>query len=209
MIPGVPGDPPGDRSRTAGMGTDLRTLADEDLMHLVQRGDAAAFEVVYDRHAAAAFSLAYRMMGTRGAAEDVTQEAFLSLWRSGGAYDRARGSVRTWVLGIVHHRAIDALRRVSGHDRRRARFEGMEERLEARELTAVEAARHEEAVHVRAAMDRLPGEQSKVIQLAYFGGFSQSQIAEMLGAPVGTIKGRMRLGLAKLRDELGEKVAIQ
>src|SRR6266511_6317834 len=86
-------------------------LADEDLMQLVRRGDAAAFEMVYDRHATAAFSLAYRMTGTRNAAEDVVQEAFLSLWRSGARYDRARGSVRTWVLGIVHNRAIDALRR--------------------------------------------------------------------------------------------------
>src|SRR4051812_7473278 len=84
----VPGDPRTDASRTASMATDLRALADEDLMPLLRRGDAAAFEVIYDRHASAAFSLAYRMMGTRGAAEDVTQEAFLSLWRSGAAYDR-------------------------------------------------------------------------------------------------------------------------
>ena len=184
------------------MATDLRALADEDLMHLVRRGDAAAFEVIYDRHSSAAFSLAYRMMGTRGAAEDVTQEAFLSLWRSGAAYDRARGSVRTWVLGIVHHRAIDALRRAVGHDRRRADYAGVEERVPASELTPVEAARHEEAAQIRAAMDRLPGDQSKVINLAYFGGFTHSQIAEMLGTPIGTVKGRMRLGLQKMRGEL-------
>src|SRR3954449_7435158 len=99
--------------------SELRELADEELMQLMRRGDARAFEVVYDRHAAAAFSLAYRMMSTRNAAEDITQEAFLSLWRSGARYDAARGSVRTWVLGIVHHRAIDALRRNVVHDRRR------------------------------------------------------------------------------------------
>ena len=91
--------------------TEIRDLADEDLMQLVRRGEAAAFEVVYERHSSAAFSLAYRMCGTRAAAEDVVQEAFLSLWRSGARYDRARGSVRTWVLGIVHNRAIDSLRR--------------------------------------------------------------------------------------------------
>jgi RNA polymerase sigma-70 factor (ECF subfamily) len=95
-------------------------LADEDLMQLVRRGDAAAFEMVYERHATAAFSLAYRMTGARNAAEDVVQEAFLSLWRSGARYDHTRGSVRTWVLGIVHNRAIDALRRSMVHDRRRA-----------------------------------------------------------------------------------------
>ena len=178
-------------------------LADEDLMQLVRRGDAAAFEMVYDRHATAAFSLAYRMTGTRNAAEDVVQEAFLSLWRSGARYDRARGSVRTWVLGIVHNRAIDALRRSMVHDRRRASDEGIEERFEARERTDVEAARRDEARDVRQALETLPPEQLKVIELAYFGGFTHSEIAAMLGEPLGTIKGRMRLGLGKLRGSLG------
>src|SRR3954462_13518503 len=185
------------------MAADLRSLADEDLMQLVRRGQAPAFEVIYDRHASAAFSLAYRIMSTRAAAEDVTQEAFLALWRSGARYDRARGSVRTWILGIVHHRAIDALRRNLVHDRRRASDEGLEERFEARERTDVEAARREEAASVRAALDQLPAEQCKVIELAYFGGFTHSEIAELVDAPVGTIKGRMRLGLEKLRGSLG------
>src|SRR6266542_1737370 len=178
-------------------------LADEDLMQLVRRGDAQAFEVVYDRHATAAFSLAYRMTGTRNTAEDVVQEAFLSIWRSGGRYDRARGSVRTWVLGIVHNRAIDALRRSVVHDRRRASDEGIEERFEARERTEVEAARREEAKQIRGMLEALPEDQSRVIELAYFGGFTHSEIAEMLGAPIGTVKGRMRLGLEKLRGQLG------
>jgi RNA polymerase sigma-70 factor (ECF subfamily) len=191
------------------MGQDLRSLADEDVMQLVRRGDARAFEVVYERHSAAAFSLAYRMMGTRGGAEDVTQDAFLSLWRSGARYDRARGSVRTWVLGIVHHRAIDALRRATVHDRRRAGDEGIEERFEARERTDVEAARREEAGTVRGALGSLPADQCQVIELAYFGGFTHTEIADMLDAPVGTIKGRMRLGLKKMRAQLGEgQVAV-
>jgi RNA polymerase sigma-70 factor, ECF subfamily len=186
------------------MGQDLRSLADEDVMQLVRRGDARAFEVIYERHSSAAFSLAYRMMGTRSGAEDVTQDAFLSMWRSGARYDRARGSVRTWVLGIVHHRAIDALRRATVHDRRRAGDEGIEERFEARERTDVEAARREEAGTVRAAMSSLPADQCQVIELAYFGGFTHTEIADMLEAPVGTIKGRMRLGLKKMRAQLGE-----
>jgi len=191
------------------MGQDLGSLADEDVMQLVRRGDARAFEVIYERHSAAAFSLAYRMMGTRGGAEDVTQDAFLSLWRSGARYDRARGSVRTWVLGIVHHRAIDALRRATVHDRRRAGDEGIEERFEAVERTDVEAARREEAGTVRSALATLPSDQCQVIELAYFGGFTHTEIAEMLEAPVGTIKGRMRLGLKKMRAQLGEgQVAI-
>jgi RNA polymerase sigma-70 factor (ECF subfamily) len=181
---------------------DLQLLADEDLMQLVSRADPQAFEILYERHAGAAFSLAYRMVGSRGAAEDVVQEAFLNLWRSGARYERARGSVRTWVLGIVHHRAIDALRRATVHDRRRTDAEGIEERLEARERTEVEAARREEARSVRDALSTLPPEQCQVIELAYFGGFSHSEIAELLGAPIGTIKGRMRLGLEKMRNAL-------
>ena len=129
--------------------TELRDLADEDLMQLVRRGEASAFEVVYERHSSAAFSLAYRMCGTRSAAEDVVQEAFLSLWRSGARYDRARGSVRTWVLGIVHNRAIDSLRRSVVHDRRRASDEGIEERFEAKDRTDVEVARLDEAQEIR------------------------------------------------------------
>src|SRR5436190_609522 len=181
----------------------LMQLADEDLMQLVRKGESAAFEVVYQRHATAAFSLAYRMVGTRNAAEDVVQEAFLSLWRSGARYDRARGSVRTWVLGIVHNRAIDALRRSVVHDRRRASDEGIEERFEARERTDVEAARNDEAQGIRQALTTLPAEQSRVIELAYFGGFTQTEIASMLDTPIGTIKGRMRLGLEKMRAQLG------
>src|SRR5271163_4418131 len=98
----------------------MRELADEDLMALVRNGEARAFEVIYDRHCNVAFSLAYRICGTRVAAEDVVQESFLSLWRSGARYDRARGSVRTWVLGIVHNRSIDWLRRGVGAERRRS-----------------------------------------------------------------------------------------
>jgi RNA polymerase sigma-70 factor (ECF subfamily) len=142
------------------------------------------------------------MVGRGNVAEDVVQEAFLSIWRSGARYERTRGSVRTWVLGIVHHRAIDQLRRSSVHDKRRASDEGIEERVEARERTENEVARREEAATIRNAMDSLPAEQSHVIELAYFGGFTHTEIAEILGAPVGTVKGRMRLGLEKLRNSL-------
>jgi RNA polymerase sigma-70 factor, ECF subfamily len=187
------------------MPDDLRSLADEDLMQLVRRGHAPAFEVIYERHSQAAFSLAYRMAGARGVAEDVVQDAFLNIWRSGARYERTRGSVRTWVLGIVHHRAIDALRRTIVHDRRRSSDEGVAEQLEARERTDVEAARREEARVIREALDGLPAEQSHVIELAYFGGFTHTEIADMLDTPVGTVKGRMRLGLHKMRDRLGAK----
>ena len=186
----------------------LQSLADEELMSLVAKGEARAFETIYERHCGAAFSLAYRMCGSRARAEDVAQEAFLSIWRAGGRYDRARGSVRTWVLGIVHNRAIDALRRTVVHERRRASDEGIEERFEASERTEVEAARREEAETIRGMLDTLPAEQSRVIELAYFGGFTHSEIAEMLGAPIGTVKGRMRLGLEKLRGQLAPQGAM-
>lgn len=186
---------------------DIANLADEEVMHLVQEGDPRAFDLLYDRHGGASFSLAYRMVGNRVTAEDISQEAFLSIWRSRARYQPERGSVRTWVLGIVHHRAIDALRRNLVHDKRRASAEGIEERHEAAELTDVEVHRREDARHVREAIEHLPKEQSRVIELGYFGGFSHSQIAEMLEMPIGTVKGRMRLGLEKLRQGLAEQLA--
>ncbi len=199
------GDPPeAIAPKKLGMdGVTLRDLADEDLMQYVRRGEAAAFEIVYERHSTASFSLAYRMTGNRNAAEDVVQEAFLSLWRSNARYDRTRGSVRTWVLGIVHNRAIDSLRRSVVHDKRRASDEGIEERFESSDRTDVEVARRDEAREVREALTTLPAEQSKVIELAYFGGFTHTEIASMLDTPIGTIKGRMRLGLVKMRAQLG------
>jgi RNA polymerase sigma-70 factor, ECF subfamily len=182
--------------------TSLRDLADEDLVHVVREGDTNAFEVLYDRHSTAAFSLAFRMTGSRPAAEDVIQEAFLSLWRSHARYDRSRGSVRTWILGIVHHRAIDALRRSAPHDRRRASDDGLAERFAAPERTELEVARLAEANEIRTALETLPADQSQVIELAYFGGFSHTEIADMLDTPIGTVKGRMRLGLQKMRGRL-------
>jgi RNA polymerase sigma-70 factor, ECF subfamily len=188
--------------------SELRELADEELMQLLRRGDARAFEVVYDRHSSAAFSLAYRMVGLRATAEEVVQEAFLALWRSNARYDRARGSVRTWILGIVHNRAIDALRRAMVHDRRRASDEGLEERFETGERTDAEVARRDEAREVRTALDTLPPDQLRVIELAYFGGFTHTEIASMIEEPLGTVKGRMRLGLAKMRDQLDSSLGV-
>jgi RNA polymerase sigma-70 factor (ECF subfamily) len=181
---------------------DIRLLADEEMMQLVQRGEPRAFELLYDRHGGAAFSLAYRMSGDRLAAEDIAQEAFLSIWRSRLRYQPERGSVRTWVLGIVHNRAIDSLRRNLVHERRRSTMEGVEEREQAPELTEVEAVRREEARELRGVLETLPDDQRRTIELAYFGGFSQSEIAEMLDMPIGTVKGRMRLGLEKMRRAL-------
>ena len=187
---------------------DLQRLGDEDLMPLVERKDPAAFEVLYDRHGGAAYSLAYRIVGDRVAAEDVTQEAFISAWRSGARYDRARGSVRTWLLGVVRNRAIDALRRESTRAPALSLDADVAPVREpaAQEFTDVEALRREAAREVRGVLAQLPDDQLKVVHLAYFGGLSQSEIAEALGMPLGTVKGRMRLAMEKMRAKLAEGV---
>jgi RNA polymerase sigma-70 factor (ECF subfamily) len=196
------------RSPRSLSGSSLGTLADEDLMALVRDGDARAFEVIFDRHGGQAFSLAYRMCGRRAMAEDIVQEAFVSLWRSGARYDRARGSVRSWVLSAVHNRAIDAFRHESAKSALDVRDDGIAERLESEERTDREAERRDDARQVRTALEELPGEQRQVIELAYFGGFTHTQIAEMLSLPAGTVKGRMRLGLSKLRLTLADGVGL-
>jgi RNA polymerase sigma-70 factor, ECF subfamily len=191
------------RIRSSGSdSSELGILADEELMRRVRRADAKAFALVYDRHCDAAFGLAYRMVGTRGLAEDVVQEAFLALWRGAARYDVARGSVRSWVLGIVHNRAIDALRRTLVHERRRASDEGLDRTVASVERTDAEAISNEDARFVRAALDALPPDQRRVVELAYFSGYTHTEIAEAIDAPLGTVKGRMRLGLRRLRHEL-------
>jgi RNA polymerase sigma-70 factor, ECF subfamily len=183
---------------------DLRSLADEDLMQLIGDGEPRALEVIFDRHGDRAYSLAYRMCGQRAMAEDIVQEAFLSLWRSGTRYDAARGSVRSWVLTAVRNRAIDAFRRESVTASRDVADEEATARLAADERTESEVERREDARRIRAALRELPEEQRQVIELAYFGGFSHSEIAGMLDLPPGTVKGRMRLGLTKMRLALGD-----
>jgi RNA polymerase sigma-70 factor (ECF subfamily) len=182
----------------------LKELADEDLMVLVRDGDPRAFEVLFDRHGGPAFSLAYRMCGSRARAEDIVQEALVSLWRAGGRYDQSRGSVRAWILSTVHNRAIDSFRREAARPTRPLDEGALTERLAAPELTDVEAERRIDADRVRGALRELPDDQRQVIELSYYGGFTHLQIAEMLSLPAGTVKGRMRLGLGKMRIALGE-----
>jgi len=175
-------------------------------MELVRGEDVRAFEVVFDRHGGAAYSLAYRICGSRSRAEDIVQEAFLALWRNSARYDPLRGSVRAWILSVVHNRAIDALRR-EAVEAQRVRDEFLSEQLSGSESTEAEAEKRDDARRVRLALEQLPSEQRRVIELAYFGGFTHSEIAGMLGLPAGTVKGRMRLGLSKLRFALGAGLA--
>jgi RNA polymerase sigma-70 factor, ECF subfamily len=181
---------------------------DDELMDLVSDGSVAAFERVYDTHGQAAFSLACRIVGDRARAEEVTQEAFLAIWRNGSRYDASRGSLRIWVLGIIRHRAIDALRRDRRHEQRRgptldtASPDSAPHLVEAPERTDAEVERRFDVRRVRDALGELPDDQRHAVELAYYGGLTQTEIAEALKVPVGTVKGRMRLGLKKLRSAL-------
>ncbi|MGH2887015.1 MAG: sigma-70 family RNA polymerase sigma factor, partial [Solirubrobacteraceae bacterium] len=129
---------------------------------------------------------------------------FLSLWRSGARYDRKRGSVRSWVLGAVHNKAIDSFRHEGVKSGRDVNDDPATERLPARERPDLEVEKRDDAQQVRGALEQLPAEQRRVIELAYFGGFTHGQIAEMLELPAGTVKGRIRVGMTRLRLSLGE-----
>lgn len=187
---------------------DPRSVAEADdarLLAAVATGDQAALGALYDRHAAAAMGLACRVVGDRRTAEEVVQDGFVAVWRRASTYDPARGAGRAWVLAIVHHRAIDRLRgRVAT---------GLEVDILAAADTAaasdvwaeVDARLTGEAIS--AVLVHLSPEQRAAIELGFFGGFTHVEIAERLGAPLGTVKGRLRLGLARLRSLLLEQAA--
>jgi RNA polymerase sigma-70 factor, ECF subfamily len=174
-------------------------LADEDLISLVEAADAEAFATLYDRHSRAAFSLAYRMMGERQASEDLTQDAFLKVWRGASSYRADRGSVRTWILSIVHNRGIDQIRSQASRRRTQEKIEASAPRSQPSEAFA-ETLRNSQRDQVREALDTLPPEQLKILELAYFSGYTHVELSDLLGLPLGTVKGRMRLGLKKIRD---------
>ena len=168
-------------------------------MTLTSGGDTRAFTVLYDRHSRAAYSLAYRMMGGRQASDDLVQEAFLDVWRAAASYRAQKGSVRTWVLSIVHKRGIDQLRSAT-------RCRRIEDKVEATAPTSqpseafAETWRSSQREQIREALRSLPSEQLKVLELAYFSGYTHVEIADLLDLPLGTVKGRMRLGLKKIRE---------
>ncbi len=184
------------------------SLADEDLMACLEAGETGAFAVLYDRHSRAAYSLAYRMMGERQAAEDLLQDAFLKVWRSSGAYRAERGSVRTWVLSVVHNRGVDQIR--SAASRRRTQ-EKATVSAEAAQATVQQSEAFDETwrnsrrEQVITALKTLPPEQIRVLELAYFSGYTHVEIANLLDVPLGTVKGRMRLGLKKVREFFDSK----
>ncbi len=182
----------------------LTRLADEDLLTLIERGDADAFEVIYERHSRVAYSLAFRLLGDRQLAEDLVQDAFLAVWRGAARYASARGSVRNWMLSILHNRGVDRLRTLGAMSRRQDALEQMELRRPDEPDAADLAIGRVLAGTVRDELGDLPREQFEVLRLAYYGGFTHQEIAQMLQLPLGTVKSRMRLGLERLRRGMGE-----
>ena len=180
----------------------LAALHDSELMIRVANGDARAFEAIYDRHRAQAFGLAVRVTGRRSTAEEVTQDAFLSLWRSARDFQPGRASLKTWLLTLVRNRGIDSLRSQVRHENTVDIDSPVAGHLEAAERTAEQVTQMEESRHARLLLGDLPAAQREVIELAYFGGLSQVEIAGEVGIPLGTVKGRARLGLEKLRQSV-------
>jgi RNA polymerase sigma-70 factor (ECF subfamily) len=171
-------------------------------MRQVAAGEIGGLEILYDRYHSMAYALALRITTETGLAEDVVQDSFLGVWRNASRYAEDKGSVRGWLLAIVRHRAIDAMRR------QRASVAIGEEADEAVPAALTlpdiwpEVAGHLDAEQIRRAMTALPPAQRDVIELAYFDGLTQREIAERTHAPLGTVKSRIRLGLASLRDQL-------
>lgn len=180
-------------------------ISDEALVERIRGRDAAALECLYDRHARQAFAVAWRMVGSREVAEEVTQDAFLSVWRQAATYNVGAGRVRPWLMSIVHHRAIDRLRRVR---ERRPTAQLDEAWMKAADCDVFgEVYRNVQREEIRAALARLPDEQRRAVELAYFSASSFVEIAEITGVPVGTVKSRVRLALAKLEALVPREIA--
>lgn len=194
------------------MGVDLRELPDEELVRRMSEGDFDALAVLYDRYARIVYSFAMRILGDGLAAEEVLQEAFTRAWQQAERFELTKGSFASWLLSITHNLAIDEVRKRQRRPQRADRVDiadvlrgeidttvDVEEAAEAAELRA----------RIRAAMESLPEPQRRVIELAYFEGLTQREIAALLGEPLGTIKTRMRLGMQKLKELLGAEEGAQ
>lgn len=180
-------------------------VTDDQLIAAIQARDMQALEEFFDRYRVLSYSVAYRLLGDASDAEDVVQEAFVNVWRAAGTFRPGRGGGRAWLMSIVHHRAIDRLRGRGS----RPLTTHLDDALPIADTADVwaEVSRRLTGTEVRQALDALPSEQRESIELAYFGGLSQSEIAGRLNLPLGTVKGRMRLGLKRLRSLLEASAA--
>jgi RNA polymerase sigma factor (sigma-70 family) len=185
---------------------DLGDERDRDLLRRIARGDQDAFRRLFGRYAPTAQALARRIVGQAFLAEEIVQEAFLSVWRNPAGYDPDRGSVRAWLLSTIHNRAVDLIRREEAHRRRAVDAVADVEPVGAdpAEQVVDEVGLPEERAAVRKALDELPAEQRQVIELMYFGGLTQTKISAALSLPLGTVKSRTLLAMRRLRTALLE-----
>lgn len=183
---------------------DLSDARDRELIARLRGGDEDAFRGLFDRYAPTAKALALRVVRQAHLAEEIVQEAFLAVWRNPEGYDADRGSVRSWLMGTVHHRAVDLVRREEAHRRRieNAIPEAYEEQADHADEVVDAIGLPEERRVVRAALAELPGEQRQVLEMMYFDGRSQTQIAEATGLALGTVKSRALLGMRRMRSAL-------
>jgi RNA polymerase sigma-70 factor (ECF subfamily) len=176
----------------------MRTPDEQSLLARTARGDTRAFEALYDLYNRSIYSLAVGILGDRETAQEVTQEVFLGIWRGAHDFDPRRGDPRAWILSLAHHKSVDAVRR-----RRLRTAEPLNETMTDPTDVAGQALRAVESARVRDALSTLSEGQREAIALAYYGGYTQQQIAERLGVPLGTVKTRMRDGMLRLRGQLG------
>jgi RNA polymerase sigma-70 factor (ECF subfamily) len=174
------------------------TSADDRIVEGLARATPQAIEMLYDRYGTLAYTLAYRVLNDEGAAQDVVQETFLTIWRRASTYEPSRGSLRSWLCSIVRSRAIDRLRGRSGRARRDLHLEDVPMQT-APSDTWDRVAAELEREHVSRALTELPPDQRQTIELAYYGGYSQREISDLMQVPLGTVKGRTRMALRKLR----------
>jgi RNA polymerase sigma-70 factor (ECF subfamily) len=187
--------------------TDRVIVSDDRMLDLLARGEPEGIELLYDRYSGLAYTLAFRVLNDAGAAEDVVQEAFLSIWRRASTYRSDRGRLRTWVCSIVHHRALDRLRRRAGRTGQDLALEHAPAEATSASHTWDQMAEGLEREQVRRALNELSVEQRETIELAYFGGYSQTEISDLMRVPLGTVQGRTRLAVRKLRGPLALQVA--
>ena len=191
------------------MAQTLEPQSDEDLLERLTRQDVTALDDLYVRYGRMAFALAYRVLDDPEGAEDAVQEAFLAVWRHADSYQPSRGSVKSWLLTVVRNRAIDLVRARESRPKAGPPLDEMIALASPEGDPADDALRRIEADTVRAALASLPDEQRRTVELAFFSGLSYPEVAEVMRAPLGTVKSRMRLAMERLRGLLlsGDMVA--
>ena len=182
----------------------MSTQSDQELLQAIQRQNVAALEEIYNRYGTIAYSVAVRTLGDKSLAEDVVQEVFLNLWRNAAKFDGARGNVKSWLLACTSNRAIDFARQRQGKTRLDVEIDETAYMVTGAD-TWHEVVANIDHTMLKGAMQLLPEEQRKTLEMAYFQGYTQAEIAEAMRVPLGTVKGRTRLALEKMRSHLESK----